>query len=262
MERNRELNEAELNEWTHFHLGLLTDPRFHETAADRFKRAGFPKLSTPAAVAEMVRDDLTTEEAAPGEMELHLKGQGSDHTQRALETLTAAVTSHANALQQQRIDGGVTVVSLAAASGNEPLDNTLMLYFVGILLVGMTVCIVFLVAMWKRLAGAKTAFERDDIVNQALDNNKWAAFTAAAAAQQGTAAVAVAAATKGKKKSRRVIPAGLLAAMEQAAPAPGLLHELAFLGHHLPAHGDDSGAALDLPALEGAVVGGHRVGLG
>jgi hypothetical protein len=142
-------------------------------------------------------------------MELHLKGQGSDHTQRALETLTAAVTSHANALQQQRIDGGVTVVSLAAASGNEALDNTLMLYFVGILLVGMTVCIAFLVALWRRLAGAKTAFEQDDIVNQALDNNKWAAFVAVTAAQQGSAAVAVAPArsstkapAKAKKKPR------------------------------------------------------------
>jgi chemotaxis protein histidine kinase CheA len=186
--RSRTLNRAELDEWTHFHQALLTDPRFHETAADRFKRTGFPKLSSPEAIAELVRNDLTTENATPGEMQLHLKGLGSDKTQRTLETFTAALATQANAMQQARIDGAVTAVSMPASAADEPLDNTRMMYFVGILMVGITICLVFVMSLWKRLVGAKTAFEQDDVVNQALDDSKWAAFTAAAAAQQGSAA--------------------------------------------------------------------------
>jgi chromosome segregation ATPase len=186
--RARALNRAELEEWSHFHQALLNDPRFHETAADRFKRTGFPKLTTPEAVAELVRNDLTSENATAGEMQLHLKGEGSDKTQRTLETFTAALASQANGELTRRIDGAVTAVTLQATSADEPLDNTRMMYFVGILMVGITICGIFVLSIWKRLVGAKTAFEQDDVVSQALDDTKWAAFTAAAAAQQGSAA--------------------------------------------------------------------------
>jgi hypothetical protein len=184
--KGRELTQPELAEWNHFHEGLLADPRFHETAAERFKRVGIERLSTPAAVAEMVRNDLTNESTNAGELELHLKGLGSDRTQRTLETFTAALASHANAAQSSRIDGGVTVVAKAAASGSEPLDGTRTLYALVILSVGASASLFAFVVLWKRLARAKTAFEQDEVVNDALDNAHWAAFTAAAAAQQGS----------------------------------------------------------------------------
>ena len=79
--RKRELTPGELDEWAHFHKGLLTDPRFHEDAAERFKRQGMMTVGTPQAVADLVRDDLTFENNTPGEMQLHLKGLGSDRTQ-------------------------------------------------------------------------------------------------------------------------------------------------------------------------------------
>jgi chemotaxis protein histidine kinase CheA len=187
--RSRELNRAELEEWTSFHTAMLKDPMFHEAAADRFKRAGFAKLGTPEAVAELIRNDVSSESPNPGELQLHLKATGQDRTQRTLETFTAALASQANAQLTKRIDGGVTAVSLQATVAGEPLDNTRMLYFVGILMMGMTACIVFVAALWKRLSRAKTAFEQDEVVSNALDDTKWAAFAAAAAAQQGSMAV-------------------------------------------------------------------------
>ena len=83
----------------------------------------------------------------------------------------------------------MTAVSLPAASGTEPLDNTRMIYFGAILMGGIVVCLIGLVALWRRLAGAKTAFEQDEVVTGAIDNTKWAAFTAATAAQMGSSGV-------------------------------------------------------------------------
>lgn len=187
--RGRDLNKAELDEWTNFHNSLLNDPMFHESAADRFKRAGYATLGTPEAVAQLIRNDFSSESNKPGEMQLHLKGQGSERTQHTLETFTAALASHANSQLQKRVDGGVTAVSAPASSDDEPLDNTRMLYFGGILMIGVVVCVTFVVALWKRLARAKTDFEQDTVVSDALDNPKWAAFAAAAAAQQGSMSV-------------------------------------------------------------------------
>ena len=74
-----------------------------------------------------------------------------------------------------------------AASGAEPLDSTRTLYAVVFLVVGVSFCLFVVGMLWKRLSRAKTAFEQDEVVSDALDNTRWAAFTAAAAAQQGSA---------------------------------------------------------------------------
>ncbi len=182
--RGRELNEAEKGEWQHFHESLLEDPRFHETAADRFKKQGMTALASASAVAETIRTSVTTESTTPGELSLHFKGQGSDRTQRTLETLTAAFASHANAAQQQRLDGSVTQVAQPSISGVDPMDNTRQVYAGGMLGAGVLVGGALWAFLWKRLAGAKTAFEQDPELMAALDDARWASFASSGAVEQ------------------------------------------------------------------------------
>jgi hypothetical protein len=177
--RNRTLNPAELAEWQSFHVGLLEDPRFHETAADRFKKQDMVSLSSAPQVANLIRNGLTTESLSTGQLSLHLKGKGADSTTRTLETFTAALASHANAAQQQRLDGGVTEVSLAATPGLDPLDNTRTIYAGAILATGVTAAAFLWMFLWRRLAGAKTAFEQDAQIAGALDDARWNNFTSA-----------------------------------------------------------------------------------
>jgi chromosome segregation ATPase len=182
--RGRVLNPAELAEWTQFHAGLLEDPRFHETAADRFKKAGMMSLGSPSAVADLIKHEMTTQVINPGTLNVHLKGKGSNRTQLTLETFTAAFASHANAARQQRLDGSVTEVSMAAAAGVDPLDNTRTIYAVALLAGGVLLAGMLWAVLWKRLVGAKTAFESDGQVASALDDARWTSFAATGAAAQ------------------------------------------------------------------------------
>jgi len=182
--RGRALNQQELAEWQTFHQGLLEDPRFHETVADRFKKQGMATLGSAPAVADLIRNNLTTESAKVGQLSLHLKDKGSDRTQRELETFTAAFVSHANAAQQQRIDGSVTEVGAPATAGMNPIDNTVTLYAGAFLAVGVVLAALLWTFLWKRLVGAKTAFESDADIAAALDDAKWNNFASAGAAAQ------------------------------------------------------------------------------
>jgi len=171
--RGRELNPAELEEWQRFHEELIADPRFHEAAADRFKRQAVTTLSTPAQVAEMIRLRLTTESITPGELTLSLRDQGASRTARTLETFTAAFASNANASQQRRIDGGVTQVVQPAKAGTEPIDQTRTYWALSMLGGSAAAALLVSLLIYRRLAGAKTDFERDGHVASTLDEANW-----------------------------------------------------------------------------------------
>lgn len=166
--RGRELSSAELEEWQRFHQELVNDPRFHEAAAEKFKRQGLLTLASPAAVGSMVSDSLAVDSDANGEMKLILRGQGSDATRRELETLTAALVAYANTAQQQRIDGGLTAVSKPATPDASPIDRTREFYALGILGGSTLLSLILAVTIWKRLSGAKSAFEQDSMLQAAL----------------------------------------------------------------------------------------------
>ncbi len=166
--RGRELSSAELEEWQRFHQELVSDPRFHEAAAEKFKRQGLLALASPAAVGSMVSDSLAVDSDANGEMKLILRGQGSDATRRELETLTAALVAYANTAQQQRIDGGLTAVSKPATPDASPIDRTREFYALGILGGSTLLSLILAVTIWKRLSGAKSAFEQDSMLQAAL----------------------------------------------------------------------------------------------
>ncbi|MBI1190340.1 MAG: hypothetical protein GC200_06635 [Tepidisphaera sp.] len=174
--RGRDLNEAELEEWQRFHSDLLTDPRFHEAAADRFARQGIPSLSTPAAVANLITSSVTTDSTTPDELKLTLKAQGRDRTRRTLEVLTSALASYANAAQQRRIDGGATLFNDPVSVGSDAIDQTQMYYALGMMGAGVFVSGAFAFFIWNKLSNAKTSFEKDSAATDLLDESNWAEF--------------------------------------------------------------------------------------
>jgi chromosome segregation ATPase len=171
--RGRTLQEGELQEWQAYHEKLLTDPRFHQMAAERFNRLAMASLGTPTDVKHLIEERIRWESINPGQMSLHLQGQGSRATERTLNTFSAALASHANAAQTARTDGGVTRVTQEARTGDEPIDNTRTYWALGMMAIGTSIAFFVGVALWKKLAGAKTAFEQDHQIAQILDENRW-----------------------------------------------------------------------------------------
>lgn len=171
--RGRELNDAELEEWLRFHKDTLNDPRFHEEAAQRFARAGRADLGTGAAVAQLISSSVVTDSTLPGEMKMELQFRGKDQARRTLETLTAALASYANAAQQRRIDGGATIVPAAAASDDQPIDDTQTYYALGMMGAGVLAAGFIGLAIFRKLASAKSAFEQDSHLASVLDETRW-----------------------------------------------------------------------------------------
>ncbi|MFO0833266.1 MAG: hypothetical protein U0637_15650 [Phycisphaerales bacterium] len=171
--RGRTLQPGELDEWQNYHEKLLADPRFHQMAAERFQRLGMATLGTPMDVKRFVDEKLRYESMNPGQMSLHLEGQGAKNTERTLNTFAAAFASHANAAQTARTDGSVTRVTQEARTGDDPIDNTRTYWALGMMGIATSVCFVVAAALWKKLAGAKTAFEQDTQISAILDESRW-----------------------------------------------------------------------------------------
>jgi hypothetical protein len=171
--RGRTLSERDLTSWQSYHETILTDPRFHQFASDRFQKAGMESLSTASSVSEFISSRIRHEERNPGEMKLHLTMQGRRAAERTLDTFTAAMTAFANTNQIQRVDGSVTKVAEASSTGGEPVDNAQTYYALSIM--GSLTALVMgvSIAVWRRLARAKTAFERDTHLAGVLDDAKW-----------------------------------------------------------------------------------------
>lgn len=172
--RGRELSSAELAEWESFHEGVLKDPLFHEAAAERFKRLGLMQLASPVAVREVIDSSITTDDSRPGELRVRMIGAGAARTERVMEAFTAAFASYANSLQQKRIDGSATKVLKPASVSGDPIDNTRTYYALGIMGAGLVVVFAAALAVWSKLARAKTSFEMDQQVAAALVGTQWA----------------------------------------------------------------------------------------
>lgn len=171
--RGRTLQPGELQEWQNYHEKMFSDPRFHQMAAERFQRLGMASVGTPTDVKRLVEERIRWESLNPGQMSLHLQGQGSRNTERMLNTFAAAFASHANAAQTARTDGGVTRVTQEARTGDEPIDNTRTYWALAMMGIGTSICFFVATALWKKLAGAKTAFEQDHQIAAILDENRW-----------------------------------------------------------------------------------------
>lgn len=171
--RGRELNAAELAEWGRFHFDLLKDPRFHAEAAEKFKRQGLVELATPAAVAKLAESGVLADSDEVGQLRLIHRDRGADRAARTLEVFAASLQAHANDAQTRRIDGGVTVVSEPARSGSSPIDQTRPFYALGIMGASTFIIVLFSAFLWRKLAKAKTDFEKDEHTASVLDEARW-----------------------------------------------------------------------------------------
>lgn len=171
--RGRELNSAELAEWGRFHYDLLKDPRFHTEAAEKFKRQGMIDFATAPAVAKLAETGVRADSDEAGQMRLIYRDRGADRASRTLEVFAASLQAHANDAQTRRIDGGVTVVSEAARAGDSPIDQTRPFYALGIMGASTFLTIFFSAILWRKLAKAKTDFEKDEHAASVLDEARW-----------------------------------------------------------------------------------------
>lgn len=171
--RGRDLTGPELDEWKTFHETLLGDPRFHETAAERFKRQGVENLSTASAVADLIKSSCSVRSSNPGELTIELRAQGAARSERTLDVLAGAWASEANEAQQRRAEGSVTQVSVQSKAGADPIDNTRLVWALGMLGAGVVGTGLVGLLVWSRLAHAKTAFERDTSFDEVLNAQKW-----------------------------------------------------------------------------------------
>lgn len=171
--RGRELNAGELAEWGRFHFDLLKDPRFHADAAEKFKRQGLVDLANPAAVAKLSDSGVLADSDEVGQLRLIYRDRGADRAARTLEVFAASLQAHANDAQTRRIDGGVTVVSEPARSGSSPIDQTRPFYALGIMGASTFITVLLSAILWRKLAKAKTDFEKDEHSANVLDEARW-----------------------------------------------------------------------------------------
>lgn len=170
---DRQLNAGELEEWTDYHEKLLNDPRFHDFAAQRLSRQGFPNLASPTAVNDKIKESIRTESNKPGELTLEMKGVGRERVERELQAISVALQSQSQALKDQRPDGAKTIISQAAKAGQEPLDSVRLVYGGAIFGGCMLVFGVLVGILWNRLAQAKFKFDQSQAVDTTDDDKLW-----------------------------------------------------------------------------------------
>jgi chromosome segregation ATPase len=171
--RGRELTDGEKQEWQTYHEALLADPRFADIVAKRMARKGMAATNNPAEVADMVKNRLAWESAALGELRLELKGSGATNTERELDTISTALAGEANAARTNQAHAAVTTPPTPAATNGMPLDNSQLIAAGSMLGVGFVILVGIAMAMYKKLAQAKTRFERDAEMAHILDDAHW-----------------------------------------------------------------------------------------
>ena len=135
----------------------------------RFAARGMPELATPGAVTARfkVGGDLTYMTDKAGHLTLELRGQGSERTARELETFALAAVALANARRDSRGDGYPTVITEAAASGNEPIRDDRLLRMATLSLPGLLLAGGIGFGAYRLLAGSKRNFEKHMAVVEA-----------------------------------------------------------------------------------------------
>jgi chromosome segregation ATPase len=171
--RGGDMNTDSLKEWQAYHEKLLKDPRLAESIAGRMKKKNIESLSQPGAVSTRMRQDLNADSSRPGEIILELRGAGKQKTERELDTIATAFASEANASRDTRADGGITSVPTPATAGDGPIDSIQLLAAAGIMGAGVFLAFVLGLALWRRLAHAKTKFEQDVQLSSILDSAHW-----------------------------------------------------------------------------------------
>lgn len=169
----RQLNEGELREWDTFHQKLVEDPRFHEFAAQRLGRQGFPALTTPIAVQEKIKSSIQVTSNKPGEMTVEMRGVGRERTERELQAIAVALQSQAREAKDRRADGANTIVSQPAKAGQDPIDSVRLVYAGAIFGGAMLIFGVITAILWTRLSQVKLRFDQSQAVDTTEDESRW-----------------------------------------------------------------------------------------
>lgn len=171
--RGRELSEEEIREWTKFHEELVADPRFADSVSKRMGRKGMAELGSPGAVAEIIKNRLSVASPAPGEIWMELRGNGETRVERELDTISATLASEANMARTGQAFAAATLPPTPASTGGKPVDQS-QLIAAGVMMGGGVIFTLFVgFLIWKRLASAKTKFERDAQLAAILDDTNW-----------------------------------------------------------------------------------------
>lgn len=171
--RGHELTDEERTEWQQYHENLLSDPRFADVVAKRMARKGMAASSDPGAVVDMVKNRLVWESATPGEIRLELKGPGATATERELDTISTALAGEANAARTNLATAAVTTPPTPAVTNGMPLDNSQLIAAGAMLGVGFIILVGVSIGMYRKLAQAKTRFEKDAEMASLLDDANW-----------------------------------------------------------------------------------------
>lgn len=170
---NRKLDDAGLASWQQYHEGLLEDPGFLDTVAERMKRRAIEDLASPGMLAKYLAERLVFQSPRDGRIELELRDEGGSKTRRILDTYVVALASTANATRSRRPDGaGTSVVQQAQADG-DPLDAQRVQ--MAAMLFGGSILLTIIGAggLWKKLTSTKEKFERDTKVEEIVDESNW-----------------------------------------------------------------------------------------
>jgi hypothetical protein len=171
---NRKLTDADKAGWQAYIEGLMADPAFLESVADRMKRRGIATLATAGAMRSLVTQDLDLQSPETGVVQFELRGEGRSRMERVMDTYVVALASTANHARSRRTDGATTVVSAGAAVRTDPLDQT-RLYTAGAMFGGTSLATVLLGGLlWRRMTETKAKFERNARVESILDESTWA----------------------------------------------------------------------------------------
>ncbi|GAB4555178.1 MAG: hypothetical protein Tsb0013_17930 [Phycisphaerales bacterium] len=109
--------------WTEFALALAQDPMFLERAAQRMKTRAYDELASPADLGAFLASNAIIDSPAPGRVNVTLRGEGRDRTQRVLETLATSVVAFANETRERRADGAPSAVIEPASAESQPVDD-------------------------------------------------------------------------------------------------------------------------------------------
>lgn len=171
--RGRELSVEEQNEWEQALRGMLTDPSFLATAAERMSRRGIESLGDPTLLRDRLAKALIVDTPQPGRIALEYRDTGAGATQRVLDTLVVTLSGEANILRDRRADGAVTEIIQAAAPGDAPIHDQRLLH--ASVFFGATTLLTALgtLVLWSRLAKAKSEFEMSSQVDDLLADARW-----------------------------------------------------------------------------------------
>lgn len=158
---------SQLEAWQGYHEALLEDPQFHELAARRLKARGYTQFGTPSDVREMVSSGLIAfESSEDGRLTLLYTGEGSERSQRVLETFSGSLSSFANETRDHRYDSAATAIISPASIDPTPIDDPRMNLFAMLFGGACAAALFSSLVLWRRMSRDISEFDArlgDDI---------------------------------------------------------------------------------------------------